>query len=295
MGANVSSQSQTAISRIVNNALNKTVTNISTTNANSTLSTQTLRANFEDAKVVGNITIVQSSEMNIKALTKIEGQISNTMVNDIKNKISRELQQASKQKNSGLNLGQINTSVQDQHIETYIQNNLQNVVETSIKNVVKNDVGNSQIIEIRASRLDLKGDMNITQSSVISNIADSVASTVVKNTLTNSASNKDIAKLINKSSQVNAGISLFGGMIIFLIIGGVTYFFGKKVLKYVIPICILAMLLLTYYFYYKDQKLAMYICIGCTVILFGVQGYLLVNGMSSPEQLDTVMEGVIET
>ena len=177
MGANISSQTMTSVSTIVNTGLNKVISDITTNIGNTSTATQRVDVDLTDAVVNGTILIEQTSEMSIRAMSKIEGDYANDMKNDIQATIVKRLQQAAEQKNDGINLGQINTSIQNQEIETYVHSELKNIIETTVANVINNDVSADNTIWVRARRLRLDGDLIITQAVVMDNISANVAKT----------------------------------------------------------------------------------------------------------------------
>ena len=83
MGANISSQTMTSVSTIVNTGLNKVISDITTDIVNTSTATQNVDVDLTDAVVNGTIFIEQTSEMSIRAMSKIEGDYANDMKNDI--------------------------------------------------------------------------------------------------------------------------------------------------------------------------------------------------------------------
>lgn len=230
MGSNSSKQTQEDISKTITNSLNKTVTNISNSMTNSALSTQAIELDLTGAVIKGNISLKQDSKVKMAALSKIDSAQVASMATELSNEISKSLAAASEQKNSGLNLGQVNNSEQNQLISTYVETNLSQIMETNLSNVITNTTSADQVVRIRAKYLNLEGNMIVDQAAVIESISDGIASTLVEQTLTAKSSNKQLSEMAAKSSQVNAGISLFGGLLVFIIIG-VAAFFGFKMLK----------------------------------------------------------------
>jgi len=227
MGSNSSKQTQEDISKTITNSLNKTVTNISNSMTNSALSTQEIELDLTGAVIKGNISLKQDSKVKMAALSKIDSAQVASMATELSNEISKSLAAASEQKNSGLNLGQVNNSEQNQLISTYVETNLSQIMETNLSNVITNTTSADQVVRIRAKYLNLEGNMIVDQAAVIESISDGIASTLVEQTLTAKSSNKQLSEMAAKSSQVNAGISLFGGLLIFIIIG-VAAFYGYK-------------------------------------------------------------------
>ena len=231
MGANNTKQVQKDISETITNSLNKTVTNISNTMTNSALSTQQIELDLTGAVIKGNITLKQDSKVKMAALSKIDSTQVASMATELSNEISKSLAAASEQKNSGLNLGQANNAEQEQLISTYVETNLSQIMETNLNNVITNTTSADQVVRIRAKYLNLEGNTIVDQSAVIESISDGIASTLVEQTLTAKSDNKQLSEMAVKSSQVNDGITLFGGLLgllVFIIIGAAAFFYFKK-------------------------------------------------------------------
>ena len=229
MGANNTKQTQKDISTTITNSLNKTVTNISNTMTNSALSKQQIELDLTGAVIKGNISIKQDSKVKMAALSKIDSAQVASMATELSNEIAKSLAVASEQKNSGITAGQSNNSEQNQLISTYVATNLSQIMETNLNNVINNTTSADQVIRIRAKYLNLEGNLIVDQAAVIKSISDGISSTLVEQTLTAKSDNKQLSEMAAKSSQVNEMISLFGGLLVFIIIG-VAAFFGFKML-----------------------------------------------------------------
>lgn len=278
MGANSSVQKQTSISTIINNQLNKTITNLRTAFESDTNVVQVMRVNFENMKIAGDITLSQNSEMDIRMLTKIDNSKTSEMANAVQNEIFNKLKQNLKQENDGFNFPvQVNSNVQETEIQNYLENNLQNIIETSIENKINYRTNAEQELIVTLKNLEVGGNVSIDQTLVFKSISDSVASTVVRDTLTNDSKNKAIAELLNSADQKNTGLTLAFGLAILLLIGALLLFgiFGKRILSYIIPIFILIFIAGAIYFSTIDAMPRMIICIVFAVILTGIQIYVM--------------------
>ena len=277
MGANISSQTMTSVSTIVNTGLNKVISDIKTDIINTTVSTQRVDVELNDAVVNGTISINQSSHMSVRAMSKIEGDYANDMKNDIQATIVKKLQQAAEQKNEGINLGQINTSIQNQKIETYVHSELKNIIETTVANVINNDVSADNTIWVRANRLRLDGNLIITQEHIMTNISANVAKTLIDNTLSNKSKITELADMSQKASQFNMGLSFgFIGLIILVLV--VLFLCGFRVfLKYILLFGIAGCTGGIVLFHYKDEPEAMWGCVGGVVVFSALLVYTFIR------------------
>ena len=277
MGANISSQTMTSVSTIVNTGLNKVISDISTDIHNTTISTQRVDVELNDAVVNGTLSIHQSSYMSVRAMSQIKGKYATNMTNDIKAAIVKKLQSAAEQKNEGINVGQINTSIQDQKIKTHVHTELENIIETTVANVITNDVSADNTIFVRANRLRLDGNMVITQEHIVTNISNSIAKTLIDNTLSNKSKITELADMSQKASQVNMGISFsFIGLIILVLV--VLFLFGFRVfMKYILLFGIAGCTAGIVLFHYKDEPEAMWGCVGGVVVFSALLVYTFIK------------------
>ena len=281
MGANISSQTMTSVSTIVNTGLNKVISDISTDIHNTTISTQRVDVELNDAVVNGTLSIHQSSYMSVRAMSQIKGKYATNMTNDIKAAIVKKLQSAAEQKNEGINVGQINTSIQDQKIKTHVHTELENIIETTVANVITNDVSADNTIFVRANRLRLDGNMVITQEHIVTNISNSIAKTLIDNTLSNKSKITELADMSQKASQVNMGISFsFIGLIILVLV--VLFLFGFRVfMKYILLFGIAGCTAGIVLFHYKDEPEAMWGSVGGVVVFSALLVYTFIKNKRS--------------
>lgn len=278
MGANSSVQKQTSISKIVNNQLNKVITNLKNELQSDTIINQVMRVNFENMKVDGSVTLSQNSRIDIKMLTKIDSSHANQMANDVQNQIFNKLKQNLKQENDGFNFPfQVNSNVQETRIENYLENNLENIIETTIDNKISYTQNANQELIVTMKNVEVGRNLSIDQTLVFKSISDSIAKTIVDNTLTNKSKNEAISEMLNDASQKNTGLTLAFGLVILLLIGGLLAFgiFGKRILSYIIPIFILIFAVGAVYFSIVGAIPRMIICIVFAVILTGIQIYVM--------------------
>jgi hypothetical protein len=88
--------------------------------------------------------------------------------------------------------------------------------------------------------------------------------------------------MLNEDEQSNTGLTLAFGLAILLLIGVLLAFglFGKKILSYIIPIFILIFVAGAIYFSIKGSIPRMIVCIVFSVILTGIQIYVMVTDKS---------------
>ena len=278
MGANSSVQKQTSISSIINNQLNKTVSDLKVTYESDRIINQVMKVYFENMKVDGNITLSQDSKIDVKMLTKIDTQQATKMANAVQNQIFNKLKQNLKQENKGFNFPfQVNSNVQETHIESYLENNLTNIIETTIENKISYTENAKQELEVTMKNIEVGGNISINQTLIFKSISDSIASTIVDNTLTNKSDNEAIAEILNSAAQKNTGLTLAIGLAILLLVGALLAFgiFGKRILSYIIPIFILIFIAGAIYFSTINAIPRMIICIVFAVILTGIQIYVM--------------------
>ena len=160
MGANSSVQKQTSISSIINNQLNKTVSDLKVTYESDRIINQVMKVYFENMKVDGNITLSQDSKIDVKMLTKIDTQQATNMANAVQNEIFNKLKQNLKQENKGFNFPfQVNSNVQETHIESYLENNLTNIIETTIENKITYTENAKQELEVTMKNIEVGGNL----------------------------------------------------------------------------------------------------------------------------------------
>jgi len=172
-------------------------------------------------------------------------------------------------------------------IKNEYHNNIENIISTEISNVISNTTSSSQVIKIKARNLECT-NLNITQDAIIEQVSSNIANTIVSNTLKNVASNEDVQKLSQKSDQLNAGLSLFGGIFILIIIGGFVLF-AKKIMQYILPIIIIGLGIYIYYVSKTNQPITMYVLIALEIILFGIWLYCLFS-KSPVDQIGSQLE-----
>jgi len=280
MGANVSSQTVTSVSSTTNTVLNKLLTSMINSSTSGSYSNQDIFLDLENANCK-NIYIFQTATNELSALSQLTSQNLNDLSNELKNSISKDIAQAAKQENTGLNLGQVNASVLDQVVSDYLDNNIKNEISTSISNIISNTTRSDQKITIYARNLPYCDSLKAGQSAVIKQISSSFAQNIVENTLKNVATNADVVKLKQESDQKNAGISLFGGIILLVVIGVFVFFF-KTIMKYIIPIFMLLVGYGIYYFQSTNQTYSMIAMIIIEVLLFILEIYCIVTARNLP-------------
>jgi hypothetical protein len=228
-----------------------------------------------------NIIGTQKASNKLSALSQMSSQTLSDLSNALKNSIDKDIAESAKQANTGLNLGQVNTDIMDQVVSDYLNNNIKNEISTSISNIISNTTKSSQKIIINAKNMPKCDNAIADQDMIIEQISSNFATNIVKNALTNVAENEDVQKLKQESDQKNAGISLFGGLILLLIIG-VCMFFWKTVMKYIIPIIMILVGYGIYYFQSIDQKYSMYAMIIIEVLLFIFEIYCIMTSRKMP-------------
>jgi len=281
MGANVSSQTVNSVSTTTNSVLNKLLTKMVNSSTSKSYSNQEIVFNLENS-TCRNIIGTQKASNKLSALSQMTSQNLSDLSNTLKNSIVKDLTQSAKQANTGLNLGQVNTDIMDQVVSDYLNNNIKNEISTSISNIISNTTKSSQKIIINAKNMPKCDNAIADQDVIIEQISSNFATNIVKNTLTNVAENEDVQKLSQESDQKNAGISLFGGIILLVVIG-VCMFFFKTIMKYIIPIFMLLVGYGIYYFQSTKQTYTMVAMIIIEVLLFIFEIYCIITAPKLPD------------
>lgn len=283
MGANVSNQTSEQMSSIINSVINESITNISREQTNITENVQNISFSIIAKGDVKNVSINQNAKASIYILSSMSDKIASSFDTEIQNKLTNSITQALKQQNKGINFGQVNASNQQQVIKQYIQNNIKNIIKTSISSKVSNISKTKQGMNINIVARNVS-DITISQNMLVDAISKQAADTIVNNTVKNKATNEASASGSQSVSQINAGITLFGGLILLLIIGGVGLG-GSKMLKSkmssfsfdghkskkpygIILLFMLIMSGISYFYYSRSLMLPFKIAIGFTSLFF---------------------------
>jgi len=283
MGANVSTQNIESMTKTIN----KTLTDVSQTFSTTATSTNISRQDME--LIIGeatgcNFLLSQDSKSNLAAMSEFSNEISNEVANQLKNTLKEELAQIVKQKNEGINFGQTNVSALNTISNTTLENNIENIINTSISSTISNTVDSGQKIKITIGKLTCPANNSsfiVTQEMIIDQISTNIANNLVKNTLTNIADNDVTKKITQTSDQANAGLT-FGGMIFLLIAAAAfTFFFGYKIMCYIIPIFIAVVAYGIYYYSQTNLKLTLGVLIVCEIILICLELYFIYKAVFS--------------
>lgn len=221
MGANVSSQSQKAVTDVVQSIM----TNVNTTTNNnmSTIQKNEIILRVTAGNITGS-TITQTANSTMKSDVKMSSQVtvSNEQSNQLTAAITNTLSQDSAQKNSGINFGAVNTSLQSSESKTNTKNIIQNTINNAINNYCDTTQQGNILITLDAGNIT---NSNITQSAtaVLDQIVDYTTNDVISNVLKNTAA-ADIANdFKQKNIQANAGLdpaAIFGIIVAACIVAG---------------------------------------------------------------------------
>ena len=277
MGNNISNQNIESMTKTIN----KTLTDVSTTQNNTSQSTnsskQSVHLDLTGSKNC-RAQISQTSNSNLSAMSQFSSEISNEVANQLKNKLNEEIAQIVKQKNEGINFGQTNVANLRTISDTYVENNIQNIIKTQINNVISNTNSAEQEVVVYARNMECDSkdpSIIIDQKIVIEQISSNIANTLVKNAITNVAENDVAKKITQTSDQTNAGLT-FGGMIFLLIAAAAfTFFFGYKIMCYIIPIFIAVVAYGIYYYSQTNLKITLGVLIVCEIILICLELYFI--------------------
>ena len=279
MGGNVSSQTIESVSRTTNEVLNNVLTSMVNSSSSSSYSNQSIYINVDGAKCdTINARLISSNKLS--ALSQMSSQDLTNLSNTLLNKVTADIEQAAKQANTGLNLGQVNVGVLNTRVDDYLKNNITNNIKTSIANSFVSTTSSDQNIYISAKNLTCKV-LDASADQVIQLISTNIAKNIVENTIDNVAKNEDVQKLKQTIDQKNAGISLGFGLILLAIVA-VFIFFGKTIMKYIIPILMIAVGYGIYYFYSVKQTITMAIFICIEIILLMLELYCIFSKPALP-------------
>jgi len=246
MGANVSSQTNEAITKNINNVINEFSTNIEQNQSSNVDIKQYMDIEFSGSVICDNVTVRQVASGKLSSLSQLNSDQKTQLAADISNQIKAKLEQAVAQKNSGLNLGQANVSNQRNIINNYIEHNIKNILETNIKSSTRTDTKGNQTMIFRPRNKFECTNLDLSQELAIEQISQNMTKSLVEGATSAVLKNKTIAEAKQKATQTNAGLSLGFGMII-LVILGILFFFFKSLLKYIIPIAIVVTLVVIVY------------------------------------------------
>lgn len=246
MGANVSSQTNEAITKNINNVINEFSTNIEQNQSSNVDIKQYMDIEFSGSVICDNVTVRQVASGKLSSLSQLNSDQKTQLAADISNQIKAKLEQAVAQKNSGLNLGQANVSNQRNIINNYIEHNIKNILETNIKSSTRTDTKGNQTMIFRPRNKFECTNLDLSQELAIEQISQNMTKSLVEGATSAVLKNKTIAEAKQKATQTNAGLSLGFGMII-LVILGILFFFFKSLLKYIIPIAIVVTLVVILY------------------------------------------------
>ena len=209
-------------------------------------------------------------------MSQFGSEVANEVSNALKNSLTEEIAQIAKQKNEGINFGQTNVSDLNTYVNDYLINNMQTDIQTEINNIVEDTVDSTQEITINASYMNCNGkDIIINQEMIIEQISSNIANTLVKNAVENVAENEAVKKITQTADQSNAGLT-FGGMIFLLIAAAAfTFFFGYKIMCYIIPIFIAVVAYGIYYYSQTNLKITLGVLIVCEIILICLELYFI--------------------
>lgn len=237
MGANISSQIVTSTTQITQNVLNSIVTKTENSSTVIAYSSQNAKIIARGSTLINcPLRINQSARIDALALGDFSNSLTNQVTNDLKAKLDEQIRQVTEQLNRGLNLGQANISYIRSQSEAYLNQNLKTVVEQQISNVVK-----TQGVADQNSEIDITGSLcrgspiEISQGILMNLMARNIANNIVNNVIKNSVT-ADVAKKIDQATkQANIGLDFSMGIIIFIILVAVGFFFfakaGKSFLK----------------------------------------------------------------
>ena len=277
MGANISTQNIESMTKQINNSLTKVIQKVNTTISSSTMSDQTISLDMRES-VNCSPQIHQKSKTTFTSLSQLSSEISNDVATEMKNKLKEELAQIVKQKNEGINFGQTNVSALNTVSNTFLENNIESIIETEITNLVSNTSVSKQAIIINARGMQCNPTgppFIIDQENLIEQISSNIANTLVKNAIKNVAENDVAKKITQTSDQTNAGLT-FGGMIFLLIAAAAfTFFFGYKIMCYIIPIFIAVVAYGIYYYSQTNLKITLGVLIVCEIILICLELYFI--------------------
>ena len=294
MGANISTQNIESMTK----QINKTLTDVSTTQSNTSQSTNSSKQSvFLDLSYSKNCKakISQISNSNLSAMSQFSSEISNEVANQLKNKLNEEIAQIVKQKNEGINFGQTNIANLKTISDTYVENNIQNIIKTQINNVISNTNSAEQEVVVYARNMECDSkdpSIIIDQKIVIEQISSNIANTLVKNAIKNVAENDVAKKITQTSDQTNAGLT-FGGMIFLLIAAAAfTFFFGYKIMCYIIPIFIAVVAYGIYYYSQTNLKITLGVLIVCEIILICLELYFIYKAVRGTGNLIPIPKSI---
>ena len=294
MGANISTQNIESMTK----QINKTLTDVSTTQSNTSQSTNSSKQSvFLDLSYSKNCKakISQISNSNLSAMSQFSSEISNEVANQLKNKLNEEIAQIVKQKNEGINFGQTNVSDLRAISDTYVENNMQTIIKAQINNLISNTNSVEQNVFIKARNMECDPkdpSIVIDQKAVIEQISSNIANTLVKNAIKNVAENDVAKKITQTSDQTNAGLT-FGGMIFLLIAAAAfTFFFGYKIMCYIIPIFIAVVAYGIYYYSQTNLKLTLGVLIVCEIILICLELYFIYKAVTGNKKVTPMPKSI---
>lgn len=277
MGANVSTQNIESMTKQINKTLTEVSTTISNTAESTNSSRQSVRLDLQGSKNCRAV-ISQTSNSSLSAMSQFTNETYNDISNQLKNKLNEEIAQIVKQKNEGINFGQTNVSDLRAISDTYVENNMQNVIKSQISSIISNTNSVDQEVVVYAKNMECDPkdpSIVIDQKAVIEQISSNIANTLVKNAIKNVAENDVAKKITQTSDQTNAGLT-FGGMIFLLIAAAAfTFFFGYKIMCYIIPIFIAVVAYGIYYYSQTNLKITLGVLIVCEIILICLELYFI--------------------
>lgn len=283
MGANVSqnymNNVQSSFTNVITNVLDSYM---QSTNSSTSIQQTFNFINEKDANVYCDMNVTQfvSSNQNITSI--LDSQTQNAISDELTTKLTDKLAALTQQQNSGLNLAQLNDNQNYVTAKNFIANNIQTTLSSVIQDTMNVNTGVAQQINIHNyGNIGTPGQTcNFTQSTISQIIASQTASVLIKNAVKNHVVNVGSSDVSLTTDQSNVGLSLFGiiGVLvaIVLVIGGMMYFGGETVKRYIIPIGIIALIVLLAligYFSYKKEMTPDIVAIVGFVVVTALLGY----------------------
>jgi len=226
MGANISTQINENVQKIVSDTLNEQSSN--TDNSLDCLAdqTQVLNIGGKDATISltnkCKMSIKQESHVKLDCMIKATKETNMKQSSEAIDKLKNLAKQKLEQENEGVNFGQLNISTAISKSDQYIEKNVKNIMNSVVNNALKVDVNASNVINLDFKNFDCDGaEIDISQSGVIKNIAKVVS----KELITGWQKAVGITTIVNETEQEAvqkneglSGLAIFGIVFVVLII-----------------------------------------------------------------------------
>jgi hypothetical protein len=228
MGTNISAQSNTAITDIVNDSISKISNEVKNNVLSITKSTNNIVIDISGVTATGNFSISQINDVATKALLTSDTQVLNKLAAEISNSVKDQLLATLAQTNEDLNIGQTNVAVQNQTAIKKVASNVLQDIKTGIENTVRVETDASQTIHITIKDSRFK-NVSVSQESLVRNVSENIAKSIADSSATAMLSTEATTEMKSAVAQTNKGLDimaffttaaialvLVGGLIIFI-------------------------------------------------------------------------------